>query len=107
MPDSPFANLPIFGSDIIYADPPWGFDNWSEKGEARNPNQHYDTMPWEEIAALPVGELASRNCACFLWAIDPLRSRRRARRDIVHLTVPEPLGKRAKRRARARAKARK
>lgn len=69
---SPFAHLPMFGFEIIYADPPWSFDNWSEKGEDRNPNQHYDTMPWEEIAALPVGELASRNCACFLWAIDPL-----------------------------------
>lgn len=67
-----FAHLPMFGFDIIYADPPWSFDNWSEKGEDRNPNQHYDTMGWEEIAALPVGELASRNCACFLWAIDPL-----------------------------------
>ncbi len=44
----------------------------------------------------------------FVWEIgDENRSRRRARRDIVHLTVPEPLGKRAKRRARARAKARK
>ena len=42
-------------------------------------------------------------------ASDEKRSRRsvvRARRDIVHITVPEPLGKRAKRRARARAKAR-
>ena len=72
MVDSPFAYLPMFGFEIIYADPPWSFDNWSEKGEDRNPNQHYDTMGWEEIAALPVGELASRNCACFLWAIDPL-----------------------------------
>lgn len=72
MSNSPFAHLPMFGFDIIYADPPWSFDNWSEKGEDRNPNQHYDTIGWEEIAALPVGELASRNCACFLWAIDPL-----------------------------------
>lgn len=72
MSNSPFAHLPMFGFDIIYADPPWSFDNWSEKGEDRNPNQHYDTMGWQEIAALPVGELASRDCACFLWAIDPL-----------------------------------
>lgn len=72
MSRSPFAYLPMFGFEIIYADPPWSFDNWSEKGEDRNPNQHYDTMPCEEIAALPVGELASRDCACFLWAIDPL-----------------------------------
>lgn len=56
MSNSPFADHPMFGFDIIHADPPWGFDNWSEKGEDRNPNQHYDTMPWDQIAALPVGE---------------------------------------------------
>ena len=72
---SPFSNLPMFGYEIIHADPPWGFENWSEKGEDRNPNQHYDTMSWQDIAALPVGELASANCALFLWAVDPLLDR--------------------------------
>jgi len=69
---SPFAAHPLFGFNVIYADPAWAFANYSEKGEGRNPNQHYDTMPWEEIAALPVGELADKNCACFLWCVDPL-----------------------------------
>ena len=62
----------MFGYDIIHADPPWGFENWSEKGEDRNASQHYDTMTWDAIAALPVGHLASGSCACFLWCVDPL-----------------------------------
>lgn len=72
---NPFAHLPMFGFNIIHADPPWSFDNWSEKGEDRNPNQHYPTMGWEQIAALPVGDLAARDCACFLWCVDPLLDR--------------------------------
>lgn len=68
----PFGELRMFGYNILHVDPPWGFDNWSEKGEGRNPNQHYNTMGWEEIAALPVGQLARGDCACFLWCVDPL-----------------------------------
>lgn len=68
----PFASLPMFGFNIIMADPPWNFDNYSKKGEGRNPNRHYETMAWWEIAALPVGDLAARDCACFLWCVDPL-----------------------------------
>lgn len=71
----PCVTRSLIAFDIIYADPPWGFENWSEKGEDRNPNQHYDTMNWMEIASLPVGELASRDCALFLWAVDPLLDR--------------------------------
>jgi N6-adenosine-specific RNA methylase IME4 len=65
----------MFGFNIIHADPPWAFDNYSAKGEGRNPNQHYETMTPDEIAVLPVGELAAGNCACFLWCVDPLLDR--------------------------------
>jgi N6-adenosine-specific RNA methylase IME4 len=69
---APFDGLRMFGYNIIHADPPWAFENWSEKGEGRNPNQHYETMPWQAIAGLPVGHLAAGDCACFLWCVDPL-----------------------------------
>jgi N6-adenosine-specific RNA methylase IME4 len=68
----PFGELLPFSFGVIHADPPWAFENWSEKGEGRNASQHYSTMTWDQIAALPVGHLAARDCACFLWCVDPL-----------------------------------
>jgi N6-adenosine-specific RNA methylase IME4 len=56
----------------IYADPPWSFRNWSAKGTGRNAISHYGCLPFEELAALPITNLAANNCALFLWAVDPL-----------------------------------
>jgi N6-adenosine-specific RNA methylase IME4 len=49
-------------------DPPWLFQNWSAKGEEKSAKRHYDCMPTPEIAALPVGHLAGRDCWLWLWA---------------------------------------
>lgn len=68
----PFGDLKMFGYNIIYADPAWPFDNYSTKGESRNPNRHYDTLSIDQIKALEVGHLAAQNCALFLWVTDPL-----------------------------------
>jgi N6-adenosine-specific RNA methylase IME4 len=56
----------------IYADPPWSFRNWSAKGTGRNAISHYDCLDFDKLAALPVGDLAAKDCVLFLWAIDPL-----------------------------------
>jgi N6-adenosine-specific RNA methylase IME4 len=56
----------------IYADPPWSFRNWSAKGTGRNAISHYDCLDFEKLAALPVGDLAAKDCVLFLWTIDPL-----------------------------------
>lgn len=71
----PFGSLPMFRHNVILADPPWGFENWSAAGEGRNPNQHYDTMTADQIIAMPVGDLAAPDCAIFLWCVDPLLDR--------------------------------
>lgn len=55
----------------ILADPAWGFKNYSAKGEAKNPNQHYACMTVAEIAALPVKDLRADDCACFIWTTGP------------------------------------
>ncbi len=68
----PFGDLRHFHYGVIHADPPWAFENYSESGEGRNANQHYGCLPIEEICALPVGHLAARDCALFLWATNPL-----------------------------------
>ena len=71
----PFGDLQMFGYRVILADPAWPFENYSAAGENRNPKRHYPTMSIEQIAELPVGHLADRNCALFLWVTDPLLDR--------------------------------
>lgn len=60
---------------VIQADPPWFFKNYSEKGTGRNAVSHYDCLTFEELRRLPVGDLAAKDCALFLWAVDPLLPR--------------------------------
>jgi N6-adenosine-specific RNA methylase IME4 len=60
------------GYRVILADPPWHFRLHSEKGEAKSPQAHYETMPIEEICALPVRGLADpAGCALVLWCTAP------------------------------------
>jgi N6-adenosine-specific RNA methylase IME4 len=48
----------------VYADPPWRYDR-SPRGAAA---RHYETMSVDEIAALPVADLAADACHLHLWA---------------------------------------
>lgn len=57
--------------DLIYADPCWSFDNWSEKGEDRNAKAWYDCMNVDELKALPVGDIAAPDCMLACWATYP------------------------------------
>ena len=57
---------------IIYADPPWHYRVYSKKGAGRSAESHYPTMTIEEIQALPVSELADKDCALFMWITFPL-----------------------------------
>jgi N6-adenosine-specific RNA methylase IME4 len=63
---------PAGGYRAILADPPWSFDNYSAKGEAKNAKAHYSCVPMTILRALPVSLVAARNCALFLWATSPL-----------------------------------
>jgi len=47
-----FGKLPLFGFDVIVADPPWDFQNYSAKGTKKGADPHYRVMPIEAIAAL-------------------------------------------------------
>lgn len=57
---------------VIYADPPWSYKVWSKKGAGRSAESHYPTMNIEDIKALPVKELAEKDCALFLWITFPM-----------------------------------
>ncbi len=59
---------------VIYADPPWRFLAYSEKGEGRSAVAHYNCMNMDELSALPVANIAEENCVLFLWTTDPFLS---------------------------------
>lgn len=67
----PFRDLAPYSFGALAIDPPWAFETYS--GEKMTPHRaeidHYKTMEFEDIAALPIGRLAARDCAIFLWTI--------------------------------------
>jgi len=65
------SGLPEGKFGVIYADPPWAFDTWSDKGKGRSPERHYPTMTLSELGALPVMDLAAKDCVLFMWATWP------------------------------------
>lgn len=71
-PAWPFAGLNFMGYGTILADPNWRFENYSEAGEGKNPNQHYHCDDTATIAALPVATLASKDCWLVMWATAPM-----------------------------------
>ena len=58
--------------NVIYADPPWTFKTYSNKGKDRSPEKHYSVMSFKDICNMPVGNIARDNSVLLMWAIDPL-----------------------------------
>lgn len=56
---------------IIYVDPPWTFDAWSDKGKDRSAENHYDVMSVNDICKLRVSDITSKDAALFLWVNGP------------------------------------
>lgn len=78
---SAFDGLPRNHFGAIYADPPWGFQTWSgpeKKVASRGTVAPYQTMEIEDMAMLPVADLAAPDCCLFMWIVWP--------------TMPEALG---------------
>jgi len=53
---------------VILADPAWRGTPFTNSRRVEN---HYPTMPLDEIMALPVADLAAPDAALFLWATSP------------------------------------
>lgn len=68
----PFDPLRPLAYDVIMADPPWSFENWSIGGNEKNAKAQYTCMSTPEIGALPVGDLARGDCWLWLWATFPM-----------------------------------
>jgi N6-adenosine-specific RNA methylase IME4 len=66
------VRLPTGPFGVIVADPPWHFASNSAARPGRNARRHYPTMRVPEIAALPVRDVAARDCLLLLWVTNPL-----------------------------------
>lgn len=68
--------LPAGPFDVIVADPPWMYQKQpgSKGADAAAPGAaeaRYDTLTNEQIAALPVADVAADNAHLFLWVTNP------------------------------------
>lgn len=78
-----FDDLPHGHYGAILADPPWLFNNlWGgrpAKTEAGYPSRaverHYDLLTDDDLAALPVGEVAADDAVLFMWICWPMLQR--------------------------------
>lgn len=57
--------------DVIYADPPWSYRVYHNKGKGRSAEHHYQTMTAEDIYGLDVAGVAAEDCVLFLWVTFP------------------------------------
>lgn len=56
---------------VIYADPPWKFSVYSDKGKGRSAEAWYDCLTLDEIKKLPVASYAAPDCVLLMWVTDP------------------------------------
>jgi N6-adenosine-specific RNA methylase IME4 len=57
---------------IILADPAWRYDVAPVGVHSRDIEEHYPTMALEDICALPVSQIATRDALLFLWSPTPI-----------------------------------
>ena len=43
--------------NVIYADPPWSFKTYSDKGKDRSPEKHYSVMSFKDICNMPIDKI--------------------------------------------------
>lgn len=68
-----FDGLPRGHFKAILADPPWAYWRYdgTQAAPGRPQNIAYETMSNEQIAGLPISDLAAPDCVLFCWATWP------------------------------------
>lgn len=65
-----FSGLVVLKYQIIYADPPWRYDN-PKDNDPKMGGITYHTMTIDEIKSLPVQNITDKDCLLFMWATMP------------------------------------
>lgn len=65
-------SLPPGPFGAILADPPWSFLTYGKKRTTphRGAADHYATTETDDLCQIPVGEVAAKDCALFMWVVD-------------------------------------
>jgi len=67
-------HVDIYSTDkkyrVIYADPPWSYNDKQDTEKLGGAVKHYPTMPLDEICAIPVP--AEKEAVLFLWTTSPM-----------------------------------
>lgn len=59
--------------NIIYADPPWKYDNQNTGGTMKSGSKDkYPVMSLQDIRDIPIKKIADKNSVLFLWATVPM-----------------------------------
>lgn len=61
---------PVEKASVILADPPWSYDNYRDAANGAAVSA-YNTMGLDDIAAIPVGDLAGPKSVLALWITGP------------------------------------
>ena len=61
--------LPEGQYQLIYCDAPWQYEHIATAAYASE--NHYPTLPTDEICALPIDQLAADDCLLYFWATNP------------------------------------
>lgn len=65
-------DLPAGPFGCILADPPWAFKTYSGKTGTphRSANDHYSTVGFSGLSAIPVSSVSAKDAALFMWVVD-------------------------------------
>jgi N6-adenosine-specific RNA methylase IME4 len=66
---SDLVTLPQGQWQLIYADPPW---RYNDLGHSRRIDRHYPVMRPLKIAQMPINSIAAADSVLFLWATVPM-----------------------------------
>lgn len=67
--------LPAGRFGAILADPPWAFRTYGKKDVApARGEQPYSVMSLDDIKALPVADVAAKDCLLFMWTVSHLQA---------------------------------
>ena len=70
---------------VVYADPPWQYNDSgaSTEGSYGKAEDHYPTMPIEDICKIPVAAHVRPNAVLFLWTTAPLLLQNPGPREVI------------------------